>query len=146
MKETIMNLEEYQINERLYIPEPNSGCWLWIGGQTTEGYGLLYKTNSTTGERKHITAHRAMWEQTFGVIKESGLVVCHKCDFPPCVNPDHLFLGTPRDNALDMIAKGRQTKQQKKHKHQISEMYNLLAAQWRLAAKLQDAIDKRGNR
>ncbi len=82
-----------------YTPEPNSGCWLWTGSVNTYGYGQLH-----SGPRL-LTAHRYSYERQNGKpLKNFG---CHKCDVPACVNPDHIFDGTPKDNHADMIAKGR---------------------------------------
>jgi hypothetical protein len=75
-------------------------CWLWKGATVGRGYG---KT-SFGGICKR--AHRVAWELTNGVIPE-GLLVCHRCDNPLCVRPDHLFLGTSDDNNKDMQRKGR---------------------------------------
>ena len=82
--------------DRLYIPEPNSGCWIWIGPSVGNGYGAFCGTY----------AHRVAWELAYDRTPE-GLFVCHKCDAPPCVNPRHLFLGTAKDNQGDSVAKGR---------------------------------------
>ena len=76
------------------------GCWLWTGHRTTNGYGRLHF------DGRGIQAHRLAWEWTNGPIPE-GLRVCHRCDVPNCVNPEHLFLGTQQDNIRDMYAKGR---------------------------------------
>lgn len=84
-----------------YIPEPMSGCWLWVGGTNGKGYGQLW----IDGEPS-IMAHRLSWELHNGPIPK-GMLVCHKCDTPPCVNPDHLFIGTDKDNIQDCIKKGR---------------------------------------
>jgi hypothetical protein len=86
--------------ESKFIPEPNSGCWLWIGGANCEGRGRFYINGSNT------TAPRACWMIYVGAIPE-GLDVCHKCDNPSCVNPDHLWLGTAKDNLADMVQKNR---------------------------------------
>lgn len=82
------------------IPEPNSGCWLWDGAQASGGYGKV------TRGGKQFRVTRLAWEERHGPIP-LGLFVLHRCDVPACCNVDHLFLGTLRDNARDMAAKGR---------------------------------------
>ena len=92
--------------DRSYIPEPMSGCWLWVGDYATNTrYGQITSSGGAK-ERKKFRAHRASWELNRGPIP-NGLSVLHKCDTPACVNPDHLFLGTQADNMHDMFAKGR---------------------------------------
>lgn len=71
-------------------------CWIMGGGRTGGGYASFGGTG----------AHRYSYEMHYGPIPV-GVYVCHHCDNPPCVRPDHLFIGTPRDNALDCSAKGR---------------------------------------
>jgi hypothetical protein len=89
-----------------YIPEPNTGCWLWIGSSFGPGkYGQMYRRGEG-GRVRMIGAHRAFWERENGPVPV-GMYVCHRCDTPPCVNTSHLFLGTARDNNRDMVAKGR---------------------------------------
>lgn len=82
--------------------DPFGGCWLWTGGgQVDEGrYGV-----ARLNHRLH-PANRVSWMIFRGPIPE-GLLACHKCDVPACVNPQHLFLGTHSDNALDSVRKGR---------------------------------------
>jgi hypothetical protein len=82
-------------NEK-YIPEPNSGCFLWTGYYCKDGYGRIY-------DRR---AHRLAYKVFVGEIPR-GMCICHKCDVPCCVNPDHLFIGTNSDNSADMSKKGR---------------------------------------
>ena len=85
---------------QLKIKKGSSGCWLWQGCVTSKGYGV------TSIKDKYIQTHRAMWIGLHGEPPE-GMFVCHSCDVPNCINPEHLFLGTPNDNMQDMIRKGR---------------------------------------
>ena len=77
-------------------------CWLWTGSKHPSGYGFFY-VPGTNG--KSIGAHRASW-LLFRGDQPEGMVVCHKCNVPACVNPDHLFLDTQHANALDCVKKG----------------------------------------
>lgn len=86
--------------ERLSIPEPNSGCTLWFGAGNKRGYGHI----KIDGRQWAI--HRFVWTMHHGLIP-SGMYICHRCDMPPCINIDHLFVGTPTENVHDMMAKGR---------------------------------------
>jgi len=83
-----------------YTAVPESGCWLWMGCCDKYGYGQI------SVKRKAKAAHRVSWELHNGPIPKR-LLVCHKCDVQSCVNPEHLFLGTQKDNIRDCISKGR---------------------------------------
>ena len=84
-------------------------CWIWDSARTAAGYGDF------TLEGQVRTAHRYSWELAHGPIPE-GMFICHHCDNPPCVRPDHLFLGTHQDNMDDAKAKrNMKTKQGGNH-------------------------------
>jgi hypothetical protein len=78
-------------------------CWEWQGVKNILGYGFIVYRKE---KKIKIQAHRASWIIHKGVIK-NGLLVCHHCDNPSCVNPSHLFLGTTQDNMTDKVRKGR---------------------------------------
>lgn len=80
------------------------GCWIWVAGRNRRGYGLFGA--GTRMNPMSLLASRASWMLARGPIP-AGLYVCHHCDNPPCVRPDHLFLGTQSDNMLDAYSKGR---------------------------------------
>lgn len=90
-----------------YIPEPNTGCWIWTAPLSTLGYGW-FRCNG-----KRTQAHRFSLEIFKGPIPE-GLFALHTCDNRWCVNPDHLYVGTALDNARDMVARGRHSNGRRK--------------------------------
>lgn len=91
-----------------------AGCWEWTASLNGWGYGQV----SFRGAR--VGTHRISWILTNGDISD-GLLVCHKCDNPKCVNPDHLFLGTQQDNMTDMISKDRHAAGSKDGRAKLNE-------------------------
>lgn len=83
---------------------PN-GCWNWTGSTRRAGYGQIY-AGRAHGKQIVCRAHRFSWIAHNGAIP-GGLSVCHHCDNPRCINPDHLFLGTHQQNMADCRSKGR---------------------------------------
>lgn len=79
-------------------------CWIWQGAIHSRDW--QYGSLSVLGRGKRFLAHRFIWMVLHGPIPE-GLYVCHACDNPKCVNPEHLWLGSPRENTRDMVRKGR---------------------------------------
>lgn len=89
-------------DEQLFLTkiQKTETCWLWTGKRNRNEYGVTHH---------YKLAHRLSWEMHFGPIPNQ-MSVCHKCDNPPCVNPEHLFLGTMKENMDDKVSKGRQFK------------------------------------
>lgn len=107
------------VNKDGSIPQhcPELGnCWEWVGGKTSDGYGLFGSKN------RRVLAHRFTWSVTNGDISV-GLSILHKCDNPSCCNPKHLFIGTQQDNVDDREFKGRgnQPKGIKHNKAKLTE-------------------------
>lgn len=80
----------------LFVPEPNTGCWLWLGKLNVDGYGFI----------RQRLAHRLVWSLLRGAIPE-GMYLLHACDTRSCVSPYHLRVGTARENATDTKQRGR---------------------------------------
>ncbi len=92
--------------EMKYLPEPNSGCWLWTGATTASGYGRIGVDIGRIHQYRSSRAHRVAYELFVGLIPE-GMSVLHKCDTPSCVNPRHLYLGSQQENIVDAKNKHR---------------------------------------
>lgn len=99
------------IEERFFDKvNKTDSCWLWTGSLTSRGYG------SIGVDGKNVSAHRLSYMLFNGDIPD-GFVVCHSCDVPACVNPEHLWVGTASDNMKDMVAKNRHGITSKKRSH-----------------------------
>jgi hypothetical protein len=90
------------------VPRKGLGCWLWEGPRPGGGYGH-FKLN-----RRTVHPSKAAYVLCVGPVPD-GMCVCHRCDTPACVRPDHLFLGTHQDNMDDMVAKCRHLRNRPKH-------------------------------
>lgn len=89
----------FTMKELDYTVDEN-GCWIYRGCKNKKGYGVVRREN------RNWQAHRWQFRQKKGSLID-GQLICHSCDNPPCINPDHLWQGTPQDNVDDMISKGR---------------------------------------
>lgn len=121
-----------------FYTEKSTGCWLWTGPRHggTGTYGVIVVSYNydfaTKRSIKHTTmAHRYSWQLHFGIIPE-GLLVCHSCDVPLCVNPSHLFLGTIQDNMTDRNRKSRQAQHERHGRAKLS---------WEQVADIRKAFD-----
>jgi hypothetical protein len=91
------------VSERFWDKvEKGQSCWIWTGAHHPYGYGVIWNT----GHTQRLRAHRVAWELTNGEIPQ-GKHVLHTCDRPACVNPAHLYIGTPSDNSRDMVERKR---------------------------------------
>jgi hypothetical protein len=83
------------------LVEKTDHCWNWTGAKTIDGYGRFRI------DKRQMLPHRWIWTNLLRKNIPDGMYLCHTCDNPSCVNPDHLFVGTPKDNAQDRVKKGR---------------------------------------
>lgn len=115
---SLMGAKRGPVTERFWRfvhPEPNSGCWLWAGSADRKGYGQIM-----TAVGLVLATHVSL--SIDGKCIPSGMMACHRCDNPPCVNPDHLFVGTAKDNTDDAMKKGRLKMPPKVPKGTIKEL------------------------
>ncbi len=86
-----------------------NACWEWPRSRNRTGYGVVcWQVGRRKRDKRSTSAHRLAWMAHTGQSLGRLQFVCHRCDNPPCINPAHLFVGSPQDNTTDMIAKGRQ--------------------------------------
>jgi hypothetical protein len=97
----------YRFLQKIVFNE--NGCWNWGGAKCPQGYGFIKRKDGA-----QLRTHRVAYELAFGPIPK-GMFVCHRCDNPSCVRPNHLFLGTQADNMADMVAKGRAARNAGEH-------------------------------
>ena len=113
MQKRTKDITQETIESRV-VRIPEAGCLIWMGATQVRGYGEI-----TSNNKKHL-AHRASYETFVGPIPE-GMYVCHSCDNVYCVNPNHLFLGTQKQNLQDMARKGRSTRGSKNPRAKLNE-------------------------
>lgn len=101
------------------VREDESGCWLWTASVFRSGYGQ-FAVQVARRTSKHLQAHRVAWEMANGPIP-GDLCICHQCDRPLCVRPDHLFLGTRFDNMRDASVKGHMSRPRKRNRGRKDE-------------------------
>jgi hypothetical protein len=141
--------------EQKIIPEPNTGCYLWISCHNPYGYGWTMmgrEDNALMGRGRRTTAvlaHRKAWMLFRGPIP-GGMDVLHHCDNPPCVNPDHLYLGTQQENARDMVRRKRWSPPSQKLTHddvlKIREdrrPYRIIAAEYSVGIGAISSVKRR---
>lgn len=100
-KENLLNEKQIIRFESKFSIGVGNSCWTWLGYRDRDGYG-----NFCLNGRPY-QAHRISWAYYNNKEIPKGMLICHTCDNPSCINPDHLFLGTPKDNMVDKYNKGR---------------------------------------
>lgn len=114
-----------------YVQKDEAGCWLWTGTRDDRGYGKINRSDAAVTKKRPYPAHRVAWELTYGPIP-AGLLVRHfVCANPPCVRPDHLRLGSQKDNVADArrdgtMVCGSRSMFAKLHESDVSSVRRLL--------------------
>lgn len=109
----------------MYVPHrPEKGCWEWTGYKDLRGYGRVSWHNRPR------FAHRVIFQELRSEELTPDQFLCHHCDNPSCVNPDHLFVGTSADNLRDMRLKGRSARGEKHRAAKLTER-DVIEARWR---------------
>ncbi len=111
--------EQYKRIIARWFIHKDSGCWVWEGARTPKGYGNFGGQVKARGKWT-VYVHRVSWEHHNGPVPK-GLCVLHRCDNPPCFNPDHLFLGTKAENNADCWLKGRYSRGEGRWKAKLKE-------------------------
>lgn len=114
--ETSANQSDLKRFEEKIMPEPNTGCWIWMGAMLPTGYGRFKLKGRSS------PAHRVSHSLYKGDVL-FGTLVCHTCDNKWCVNPDHLYIGTHSENVLDSYRRNRMTSK-KGTDHSMSKLKN----------------------
>ena len=104
--------------EKYTSPDPNSGCWLWTGVCGNDNYPLITIGSSVDKSKKSARVNRLVCEAAHGL--PPGMQALHKCDNTFCINPDHLYPGTPKQNGMDCIQRNRRAKPNKGEKNSRS--------------------------
>lgn len=102
------------------LSEVNGGCWVWTAAHDKDMYGLFRICEN--GKKIQMRAHIYSWQLYTGRPVPPSGQICHKCDHPYCVNPDHLFLGSTQDNTQDKVEKGRQSKGENHGSAKLTEL------------------------
>jgi hypothetical protein len=114
--DTFTDFEKMIENFEKHLTKKENGCWKYGEANNRKGYCFMAINKGT----KTLVTSRASWEIHFGNIPPM-MCVCHKCDRPSCCNPDHLFLGTHKENMKDMLSKGRASWQKKRKLKELSK-------------------------
>lgn len=118
-----------------YVARTDDSCWEWTGALTRQGYGRFPFGDGT------LRAHRVAWVLAHGPIPD-GQMVCHRCDNPQCVRPDHLFLGSAADNVADMFSKQRHAIGTERHPHTTNPLIRAHGTRNAAAKLTDDQVDE----